>query len=323
MKMLLVGPLWGNANHGAECGIYDALLKLGHEVSVWDYRTRRYRLAGAERNDLGDVDPNNPGELIFGDTADAEITLVPGAGLKPEILESRLWRNTGGSIRVLWNSEPIRLGNYRGRIQDNKSHFQVFFTFDESEIPLYRDIGIEASFLPQGFNPAWYFPQKLPASQRWPNHLCFVGSVGGKWDNRVHFLNRIKAAGFHMHVATIFDATRVNQVYNAHDANLNLGLYCPESGPVENLKAFGLQQRIFETIGSGKICITNEIPYGTNKLFEHGKHVLFYNAGNLEEVLRQALDRRFRKSMEQNILSIRDQHTYKARMERLLSIVGE
>lgn len=323
MKVLLVGPYWGNANHGAECGIYDALVELGYQVSIWDYRTRRYRLAGSERNDLGDVDPNNPGDLVFADTSDAEVTLVPGAGLKPDVLESRLWRNTVGSVRALWNSEPIRLGNYRGRIEANRDHFQVFFTFDESEIPLYKEMGIDASFLPQGFNPAWYFPQKLPASQRWAQHMCFVGSVGGKWENRIYFLNRIKRAGFKVHIATIFDATRVNQVYNGHDANLNLGLYCPESGPVENLKAFGLQQRIFETIGAGKICVTNEIPYGTNKLFEDGKHVLFYNATNLEEVIAKVLDRKFRKEMEQSIAEIRDQHTYKARMERLLSIVGE
>ncbi len=323
MKILLVGPLWGNAGHGAECGIYDALVELGHEVSVWDYRKRRYRIAGAERNDLGDVDPNNPGELVFEDTADAEITLVPGAGLVPEILESRLWRNTAASVRVLWNSEPLRLGNYKGRVQANVPHFQVFFTFDESEIYLYREIGVEASFLPQAFNPSWYFPQKLTASQRWPGHFCFVGSVGGKWDNRFHFLNTVKKMGFQIHATTIFDATRVNQVYNAHDAVLNLGLYCSESGPPENLKAYGLQQRIFEAIGSGKICITNEIPHGTNKLFENDKHVLFYNSKNLGEMLRKALDRKKRKEMEKSILDIREAHTYKARMERLLSIVGE
>ena len=324
MKILLVGPLWANAGHGAECGVYDALVELGHDVSVWDYRKRIYRIAGADRQDLHNIDPNNPGDLIFGDTLECEVTLVPGAGLQPEILESRLWRNTNGTLRVLWNSEPIRLGNYRGRVEANASHFQLVFTFDESEIPLYRDIGIEASFLPQAFNPKWYTPKKLPASQKWAEHLCFVGSIGDKWMNRVHFLNTVKQLGFKLHVVQgMFDGARVNDIYNSHDAVLNLGLYCKESGPAEDMRAFGLQQRIFESIGAGKVCVTNSVPEGTNEIFQDGEDILFYDASNLREVLLRAIDKKERKKMEANILEIRENHTYKARMERLLSIVGE
>lgn len=324
MKILLVGPYWANGAHGAEPGVYDALRELGHEVSVWDYRTKRYRIGGAEI-DLPTDGENSVSIDIHKDVEDIDTTLCLGAGLQSEQRNSALWMLTKHSLRVLWNSEPIRLGNYKGRISDNKDQFQVFCTFDETEIPLYKEIGIDAHFLPQGFNPSWYFPtrdangKELPPSQRFPGHFVFIGSVGGKWENRVHFLNRILRAKFRLNATTLFDATKVNQAYNMHDAVLNLGLYCSESGPPEDLKAFGLQQRIFESVGAGKICITQETE---TDMFTDGVDILYYNKNNLEEVLTLALDRKYRKELEENILSIRDRHTYKARMEKLMSILG-
>ena len=317
MNILLIGPLWGNAKHGAEPGVYDALVELGHNVAVWDFRTKRFRnLNGV---DLDNIDPNNPPTNI---ATPYDMVLSLGAGLTENIINTTLWNCIKCcAVRVLWNSEPIRLGNYRGRIELNQKEFTTFCTFDESEVPIYAELGIQAHFLPQGFNPKWYHPLQLPPSQRFPGHVCFIGSVGGKWENRTHLLNRVQQLGFKIHVASIFDAAKVNHAYNMHDAVLNLGLYCPQSGPAEDLKAFGLQQRVFECIGAGRVCVTNEIPGGTNKLLVHNENVLFYNRDNLEDVLHLVIDKRHRKRIEAGVMRIREQHTYEARMKRLLSIV--
>jgi len=317
MNFLLLGPYYSNAKHGAEVGIYDALKELGHNVSVWDYRANSYLTC--EGLKLSTHDQGLLSEIIKNDSC--EIVLCPGAGLSDEILNSQIWNKYKDCLKIIWNSEPIRLENYRGRIEKQKKHFHLFFTFDESEIPFYKQIGINAVWLPQAYNSNWYKPIPMTANQKFDGYLVFIGSVGGKWANREYFLKHVRELGYKINYTTIFDAERVNKAYNMHDAVLNLGLYTPESGPIENLKAFGLQQRIFEAIGSGKVCITNEIDEGTNKLFTHGKDILFYNKNNLSEILSIITNKSKRKEMEVNVDNIRSQHSYRARMERLIHIV--
>lgn len=318
MKILLIGPYWGNATHGAEPGIYDALIELGHEVSIWDHRVRKYRIFGGD-SDLEGIELDTTNVDVLSDVENCTKVLCPGPGLNPDILDSKIFKNTESALRILWNSEPIRLGNYKGRIERNKKHFHVICTFDESEIPLYKDLGINALFLPQAFNPKWYHPIKLPRSQRFPGYICFMGSFGPKWQHRIVLLNKLKEYGFKIHAATVFDAKKVNHAYNMHDAVVNLSLYCDECGNPNKFKGFGIQQRIFECIGAGKVCITNEIPDGTNKLFTHHKNILYYNKDNLRIVVQTALDKKHRNLMESEIELIRDKHTYKARMESLIN----
>ena len=142
-NILLIGPLWGNAAHGAEPGIYDALIELGHNVSVWDHRVRRYKIAGS--NDLNTIELDTENADIFSDLEKQEIVLAPGPGQIPEILNSKMFKATQGALRIMWNSEPVRLGNYKARVESNKKHFQVFATFDESEIPLYKQVFLPIS----------------------------------------------------------------------------------------------------------------------------------------------------------------------------------
>ena len=313
-KILLVGPYWGNAGHGAEIGCFDALVELGHEVDIWDNRVKKYLL---NDNLIPYEDETNPPSAIVGHSYD--LILALGPGFKTEVRQSPIWKGLDG-LKILWCSEPIRLGGYKNSVTANKENFHAFFTFDESEIPLYKEIGIDAEWLPQAYNSKWYKPLDLTASQCFGDYFCFIGSFSRKWKNREGFINRVRSL-FNINVATIFDAKKVNRAYNMHVAALNLGLYLPELGPPEDLRAEGLQQRIFEIIGAGKICITNEISSGTNQLFTHGENILFYNKDTLEDVLKYALDKCHRKQMEKNILKIKDQHSYKARMQRLLEMI--
>lgn len=321
MRILLGGPLLSKNGefslHNAEVGIYEALLKLGHEVVAWDYRNQLLLFPNKDKILKSTFFDDQ--ELFI--DKDFDFVLFPGPGITEKISKSKAWKSIKHNKKVVWCSEPIRLQNYKDRMSVNKKNFDIFFTFDESEIPLYKNIKIKAKFLPQAFNPNWYRPLNLPKSQKFPKVLCFVGSVGGKWSNRTYFLNLLIQSGFRIHVATLFDAHKVNRAYNMHDGVLNLGLYCEESGPQQDLKAFGLQQRIFETIGAGQIPITNEIPIDSNKIFKNYENILCYNKDNIKEICNLVLNKKSSNELKENILKIREQHTYETRMKQLIDLI--
>jgi hypothetical protein len=303
VKILLVGPIFANAGHSAEEGVYDALRALEHEVDVWDHRAQSYQWSdGSKHKCQGMVPAGKPFDVV----------LCLGPGLPKSVLESILFKSLNG-IKVLWNSEPIRLPAYREKLVSQKGVFKKFFSFDESELPIYRELGFDADWLPQGFFSQWYQPldQKLTAD------ICMIASFGGKWCNRLHLINRVRKAKFELNAyAGMFNAVEVNRLYNAHKVVLNLGLYHSDLGPPSNLKSYGLQQRIFEAVGAGRVCVTNSIPAGTNELFEDRKNILFYDSQNLEEVIQYGLDNWL--ELTDNVRAIRKDHTYEARMKQLL-----
>lgn len=308
MRILLIGPLWANAGHGAECGIFDGLKSLGHEVCAWDCRDKKYM------DRFGNV---------VGFTGEAEsksfdVILIPGPGLPDPILQSTAFKTLKGP-KVLWNSEPLRLPSYYRKVEAQKGIYDHTFTFDESEIFLYRRLGIEAKWLPQAFNPEWYKP--IDTLRGNPQGIAFIGSMGGKWDNRNWIVSRMRDAKLPLGYGKTYDAVRVNEIYNRSKLVLNLGLHCEQSGPPEHLRAYGLQQRIFESIGAGRVCVTNEIPQGSNDVFSHGHDILFYSGENLEEIVELGLESPHRVRMEERILEIRHLHTYEARMKHLLEEV--
>lgn len=309
MYTLLIGPYWGNGAWGSEPGIYDGLRKLGHDVSVWDPRVKWYMFADEKEVECeGKMEVGRPFDLI----------LCPGPGLPDPVLESQLFKSLEGP-KVLWNSEPLRLENYYRKVESQKGIFDFTFTFDESEIFLYRRLGIDAKWLPCAYWPEWYKPIDTMRSD--PKGIAFIGSVGGKWDNRNRLVQRMRDAKLPLGYGKVYDAVRVNEIYNRSKLVLNLGLYCEQSGPPEHLRAYGLQQRIFESIGAGRVCVTNEIPQGSNDVFSHGNDILMYNGENLEEIVELGLESPHRVRMEERILEIRHLHTYKARMEYMLKEV--
>jgi hypothetical protein len=322
-NILLIGPYFGNAKHGAEPGIYDALRQLGHSVTVIDHRMGKVL---QENGSTITLEPETFKTFLHTHKiANTDVVLCPGAGLPEEFLESNLWESIQGT-KILWNSEPIRLENYRDKVKCQKHHFDFHFTFDQSEIPLYNMLEINAKWLPQAYNPNWYYP--LPTMENsFPEHLVFIGSIGGKWAHRALFLERVKRHCPRVNVSTVFNAPKVNVIYNGHRAILNLGLYCPDCGPPEKLKSFGLQQRVFEAIGAGKVCITNEtwandLSYLGLQDLEHGKHVLFYNCNNLETTIDVIFNNDRLKYMEEEICKIRDEHTYRKRMEQMFKEIS-
>lgn len=311
MRILLIGPLLANAGHGAEVGIYDALNSLDHEVEAWDYRAKQFIAVNGK--------PHHFEGMAESTVVEYGMILAPGPGLPNPILESVFFKSIKGP-KVLWNSEPLRLQDYYNKMAAQKGVYDFVFTFDESEIFLYNKLGIDAKFLPQAYSPIFYKPLDDSVRSQ-ARGVAFLASVGGKWSNRNHLVQRLRDARLPVGYGRVFDAERVNEIYNKSKLVLNLGLYCPQSGPPQELRAFGLQQRIFESIGAGRVCVTNEIPQDSNQLFDHNETILTYNHNNLEEIVEFGLDDDNRSRIESAISKIRHQHTYRARMETLLSSI--
>ena len=310
MKILLIGPYFANANHGAEVGIYDALISLGHDVIVYDHR----------KDLVMQGDASCPAGLIRVHQGEFDLILCPGPGLPAKVLESPFWENVKGH-KVLWNSEPIRLSAYRNKIKDQWQEFDTIFTFDDTEIGLYKefvDDSVKVKFLPQAYNPSWYKP--IHAQPKFD--FAFVGSVGGKWENRMHFLQRVeeicKIHGWNPVFQTgVMNAEHVNQIYNSSKVVLNVGLLHKETpgyGDPSELKSFALQQRVFEAIGAGRVCLTNET--AGNDVLTEFDNVVFYNKDNLEWAMGYCMENW--ELLSDNIIKSRWEHSYEERMKQLI-----
>jgi len=320
-KVLLVGPLFANAGHGAECGVYDALKELGCEVANLDCRVNQFvDLRGNIYTDIADI--CDPGLCM---SEDYDIVLCLGAGVSPALYESGFLNSVKGK-KILWNSEPIRLPVYRGKIEAQHEAFDLICTFDESEVPLYEEMGCkEVMFLPQAYNPEWYEVESdvTPRLGDIVADFIFVGSIGGKWINRQVFLSTINGIcaknAWSFAVQQTFDAKTVNKYYRNSKVVINLGLFLPELGPANKFRGHGLQQRIFEAAGAGRVCLTNEIAKGSNDIFTDHQDIVFYNEESLEWSMNYCMDHW--EELSENVVAGRDKHNYAARMKTLLSHV--
>ncbi|RKY43090.1 MAG: hypothetical protein DRP85_00915 [Candidatus Makaraimicrobium thalassicum] len=316
MKILLIGSYYKNQFHGAEVGIYNALKKLEHKVDILDLQ--------ATQGKFGDsiVYNQNLNELAE-HAGKYDFILVVGAGINPDRLTDKVKSLLANHVTVVWNSEPIRLNNYRDRLLLQKHYYNFFFTFDEGEIPLYLKNEMRPCyFLPQAFNPDWYRPIDIENKE----FICFVGSVGGKWVNRHFLLQRIKKIT-RIYTTMTFNAEHVNKIYNMHWCGINLGLYHEELGPPPYLSSYGYQQRIFELIGAGCIPITN-LPADFDRtpeqrrMFTNKKNIIFYTNDSLEAILKYYRDNQDKlQEIRESVLQIRENHTYEARMKTMVKLL--
>ena len=303
MRICIIGKPLKNCRHGAEVGAIAALEGLGHNVSIYDLGTQTPRES-----------------LNF----EYDWVMCLGAGLPPSMIRDShpIVAFLENNYSILWNSEPIRLQNYYHRVSSQKYLFDLHLTFDEGELPIYKALGCKSHFLPQAFHPDWYRPLEGTPKK----FACFVGSVGGKWCNRQAFLQRIQniIPTKDLTIATTFDAKEVNRIYNNHHLVLILGLYHKDLGVSGCLNSYGLQQRIFETIGAGSIPFTNlpaDIAYTTKQrcMFKNGKNIIYYNNSTMEALLRFYYKNPvLLHNIQDGVIRIRYQHNYMARMVALI-----
>jgi len=188
-KILIVGPYRdGNdiSLHRAEVGIHKAFMQLGYETWLYDHRK-----GDVWYNDqiiISSSDAWEPDFLIKAGVTNFDLVLAVGPGLPDNIIHSKWWESLSG-LKCLWTSEPVRLKSYFDRMATQKDSFDMFFTFDESEIPIFtKELGIlNIHWIPQAYNPDWYYPIEVQNKMDY----CFCGSIGGKWSSREHFLSLV------------------------------------------------------------------------------------------------------------------------------------
>jgi hypothetical protein len=314
MNIAVFGKYFSNAGHGAECGIVDALRELGHKVWILDFAAKKLGLTDGS---ITELDQHAKIELY-----DCDFALVVGPGLPPAIAkQENIEIFFGSHYSVCYNSEPVRLKQYLDRVCQQRSLFTLWATFDEGEIPIYTDNSLDAIFLPQAFNPAWYKPLDVTPE----GIACFVGSVGGKWQNREHMLRRAKMVlGEGLTALRLFDANKVNEIYNKHVIVLNLGLYHEELGAPGHLASYAFQQRIFEAIGAGAVPMTNTPADLTmtplqRGMFTNHQNIIYYDNETFEATLQFYINHTEKLAeIHRNVLASREEHTYKNRMEYLI-----
>ncbi len=313
-KILLIGPIISNSPHSAEGGVYDALHELGHDTVCYDPRVNKI---------VHGPDMNSSEFVLFDEFAHQhsvwDVILCLGPGLPPKLYESGILNLVEG-FKICWNSEPIRLEHYYDRVIGQSKSFDMIATFDESEIQLYKNAGCNnVIFLPQGYNPKNYTPlHNDPGFD-----FSFVGSIGGKWQNREPFLRNVisicEKNQWTLNIDQTFDSKEVNRIYNNSKVILNLGLYHQELGNADNMKSFGLQQRIFEAYGSGRVTLTHSVDKHTNQIFKENENIVFYDGlNNLEHQMQYSMNHW--QEFSDNIIKTSSDHNYKSRMKRLLDL---
>ena len=304
MNILLCGKPISNAAHGAEVGVHYALEKLGHQVSIFDVGKK------APEENL-----NKPYDIV----------LCMGAGIPKKFdKDSRLIKAITNNFSILWNSEPIKLPSYYSKVEEQKKLFNLHATFDANEIPIYENMGCNATFLPQAGHPEWYHPLNVAPKK----FACFVGSVGGKWKNRVHFLERIKRIipNSELTITTTFDAKTVNEIYNDHFLVLNLGLYHKELGSPEKLASYGFQQRIFEAYCAGVPCLTNfpDPVYNSGEdyknMFINHKDIIYYDNNTFDAILKYLYQNKHQLIKMRNNMDVK-KHTYQSRLANFIKML--
>jgi hypothetical protein len=288
MNICLCGASIRNKTHGAEVGVQDALVELGHSVALLDFGAK----TSVDIN--GQYDRGDHTSIVNHIKMNYDFILTMGAGLPVGVSNNKdIQQFFNDNLSVLWSSEPLRLPNYRERITQQQELFDIYFSFDEGECPIYENITNKPCFfLAQGYFPKWYKPIWDPRAIK--KVACFVGSINNeKWCNRQHFIKRAyRILGQdNLTVTTIFNAKKVNEIYNKHFVVLNLGLYHKELGAPQKLASFGFQERVMQAIGAGVPCLTHK-PADLNntpeqqKMFTNGATILYYTNDNFDAILR-------------------------------------
>ena len=304
-NILICGKPISNKNHGAEIGVISALKKIRYNVDVFDYKTNGPISSLEKKHDL---------------------IICMGAGVPAEKINYELIKKISTEKSILWNSEPIRLKEYYDKVNSQKHWFDAHATFDAGEIPIYEKMGCKKVVsLPQAGNPAWYKPLDTKPTK----FCCFVGSIGGKWQNRNHFINRVlkTVPKNELTVKTCFDGNEVNKIYNDHKLVLNLGLYHHDLGPVNFLASYGIQQRVFESYCAGIPCLTNILADSYKvpeyyRIFTPCEDVIYYNNGNLDAMLKYYYENQNKLyKIRTNIRNQISKHTYEERLRHFFCLI--
>ncbi len=301
MRVLLIGPIIANHPHSAEGGVRNAFLDLGHKIDCWDPRVRKVLLYG----EVGEAPEAN----FFPSSYD--LILCMGPGVNERITSNRIWNEAIGP-KALWNSEPITLKSYHDKFLDQRHLWDIHFTFDPGEVELYqKNTSTPVHALLQGYDPTKYKPLGLERKG-----ICFVGSIGGKWENRIPVLQKLdllcRKHTIPLRVYSgLMDSNKVNEIYNQHQVVFNVGL--KHSG-MTDFQSLALQQRVFEAWGSGTPCLTSDPQHAHDtEIFTYTSELDFENSLLNCMALCDSIGVKIRDNLSR--------HSYQSRIKQLIGIL--
>lgn len=222
--------------YGMEFFVSKAFKELGYEVMETDYRIMdRYKVSNRIRY-----------------ITDAEFTMViKGERICPEdIFACRI-------PTVIWLQDSVEINREANFIVQTKaSLFDIVYSFNETELPFYRQFNKNSFYLPLGAD------KDIHKDLQINNKMIDIGFVGNLNVNRINMINHLLDKGIpiqysytHQEYVTIVNNTKIN---------LNIGI-----------TASGYQQRVFEILCMGGFLLTNKLN-GDSELLQDGLHLRYY-----------------------------------------------
>lgn len=263
------------------------------------------------------------------------LVVIKGTSLLPETLR-RLKKSLPSLTLILWAQDSVtRYPIVLSGIQ----LYDLVFVFEPSDVEFLTKRGVEARYLPMGFDPAIYRPlREAPKKKVW--NAVFVGEgrpercsalellgkrlssldrrlnigiFGDRWDQ---FERRLMDSSGDRISWAIHDCNcppdDVNRIYNESEICLNL--HHPQSKE-------GLNPRTFEIPGAGSLEIVDKRP-ALHSMFEEGKEIVSFDSfENLSSEIVSLLDdpggrAKIADSGHQRAIK---EHTFSHRVKEILS----
>jgi len=252
-----------------------------------------------------------------------DLTLMCTMTFEPETVE-RIRRSSGGKVVCWFGDSPANLR----RDHVVSGEYDAVFAKDVDFVDVLREmLGLEAHHLPEACNPSWH----RPTTERSGNVVAVAGTSYGYRNAVVQRLidagatvrvygpapplwvsDRVRAA----HTGVFLDHRRKSPVFGE-------ALACVSSFALSEGRN-AVNCRIFETCACGGLLLTEARP-AIEQYFEPGREYLAYSSlGECLEHLRR-LETDYTEAREIRARAAKlahAEHTYRHRLERLLSIVG-
>lgn len=282
---------WGFGND-----VYDALVELGCEVIDTDYRQSRGQL----------------GSLL---AQDCDLLLVlKGEGIPGE----RIYASPGRS--VLWYPDDLIATSHGPRhIARNGWAFDIVYHISPWDAWEYTKRGVrDLRWLPLACNPKLHrrLDDTLAVRHCYNRKLYDVLFVGSPHPERVKLYERLRHTFSEGHPKVQVTWRRVyheQMVEAINRARIVINL------PIGGFKSGNIPHRIFEVLACGTLLLTNELPEDS-RLFEDRKHLVYYNAENIEELLTFYLENPTEREIiaELGRIEVLAKHTVSHRVRQIL-----
>lgn len=349
-KVLLAAPQSRDTILGIiGCYCRDALINLGYNVKVFDFRQSQYLKKGIGpvlRKCIKKIFPNPGRQLPFVESLESkkiEKSLLETAReYKPDILfvlmGDTIFPQTlekikkMGIITVNWFHDSVIHPARKKLVETISSYYDYFFIIDSEEVLNYIKIHSQyVKTIPLACNPEVHKSINLSEEERknYGSEVSFVGTVKfkraevlsslvdfnlGIWGYWLKKIPELKKCYREQH---IFGEEAV-KIYNASKIVLDINLSYGTGD-----KLFNVTPRVFEVPASGGFLLVDENPH-VAKLYEIEKEIICYkDESDLREKVKYFLEHteERKKIAQKGQQRAYREHTYEKRLKEILSMI--